>query len=56
MLTKKTTKTVSPNYKPAKASGYSRDERRKLKRAGDRLVKDIRTGKEKKASHYDPKL
>lgn len=56
MLTKKTTKAVSPNYKPAKASGYSRDERRKLKRAGDRLVKDIRTGKEKKASHYDPKL
>lgn len=56
LLTKKTTKTVSPNYKPAKASGYSRDERRKLKRAGDRLVKDIRTGKEKKASHYDPKL
>ena len=56
LLTKKTTKTVSPNYKPAKASGYSRDERRKLKRAGDRLVKDIRTGKEKKASHSDPKL
>ena len=56
LLTKKTTKTVSPNYKPQKASGYSRDERRKLKRAGDRLVKDIRTGKEKKASHYDPKL
>ena len=56
LLTKKKKPTVSPGYKPQKASGYSRDERRKLKRAGDRLVKDIRTGKEKKASHYDPKL
>ena len=56
LLSKKKKPTVSPNYKPQKASGYTRDERRKLKRAGDRLVKDIRTGKEKKASHYDPKL
>lgn len=56
LLTKKTTKTVSPDYKPAKASGYSRDERRKLKRAGDRLIRDIRKGTKKPASHYDPKL
>ena len=54
LLTKKTTKSVNPNYKPAKASGYSRDERRKLKRAGDRLVRDIRQGKDKPASHYKP--
>ena len=45
---------VSSKYKPQKASGYSRDERRKLKRAGDRLIKDIRSGKDKPASHYDP--
>ena len=56
LLTKKTTKTVSPNYKPAKASGYSRDERRKLKRAGDRLIRDTQKGIKKPASHYDPKL
>lgn len=54
LLTKKTTKSVNPNYKPQKASGYSRDERRKLKRAGDRLVRDIRQGKDKPASHYQP--
>lgn len=47
-------KEVSPKYTPQKASGYSRDERRKLKRAGDRLIKDIRSGKKKPASHYDP--
>jgi hypothetical protein len=54
LLTKKKTQTVSPTYKPQAASGYSRDERRKLKRAGDRLIRDIRQGKEKPASHYDP--
>jgi len=54
LLTKKTTKSVNPNYKPQKASGYTRDERRKLKRAGDRLVRDIRQGKDKPASHYKP--
>ena len=34
--------------------GYTRDERRKLKRAGDRLVRDIRKGTDKPASHYQP--
>ena len=56
LLTKKTTKKVDPNYKPAKASGYTRPERRKLQRAGDRLIKDIRKKKEKPAANYDPKL
>ena len=56
LLTKKTTKTVSPDYKPAKASGYSRDERRKLKRAGDRLIRDTQKGIKRPSSHYDPKL
>ena len=45
-----------PNYKPPKASGYTAHERRKISRAGERLVKDIRKGKEKSASHYDPKV
>ena len=54
LLTKKKKTAVSPNYKPAKASGYSRDERRKLKRAGERLVRDIRKGTDRPASHYKP--
>ena len=54
LLTKKKKTAVSPNYKPQKASGYTRDERRKLKRAGDRLVRDIRKGTDKTASHYQP--
>ena len=56
LLTKKAEKKVSSNYKPAKASGYTRGERKKLKRTGDRLLKDIAQNKEKSASHYDPKL
>jgi hypothetical protein len=48
--------SVSPNYKPSKASGYTRAERRKLQRSGDRLIKDISKKKDKPASHYDPKL
>ena len=54
LLTKKTTKAVSPKYKPQKDSGYSRPERQKLRRASDRLLSDIAKGKEKPASHYDP--
>ncbi len=56
LLTKKAEKKVDPKYKPAKASGYTRGERKKLKRTGDRLLKDIKQKKEKSASHYDPKL
>ena len=48
-------KAAHPDYKPQKASGYTAHERRKISRAGERLVKDIRKGKEKSASHYDPK-
>ena len=55
LLSKKKKSTVDPNYKPQKASGYTAHERRKIMRAGERLVKDIRKGKEKPASHYDPK-
>ena len=56
LLTKKTTKAVSPNYKPKKASGYTANERRKLQRAGDRLLRDIKQKKDKPAAHYDPEV
>ena len=52
LLTKKTTKKTDPNYKPAKASGYSRDERRALRRQGSKLVRHIQQGKDKPASDY----
>ena len=54
LLTKKKEKKVDPNYKPQKSSGYTRHERRKIRRAGERLVRDIKKGKEKHISHYDP--
>ena len=53
LLTKKK-KTVSPKYKPVKATGYTAAERQKITRAGRRLVKDIKQGKEKPISQYDP--
>ena len=56
LLSKKKEKKVDPNYKPQKASGYTAHERKKIQRAGERLVKDIAKKKEKPASHYDPKL
>ena len=54
LLSKKSAKKVDPNYKPQKASGYTRIERQKIRRAGQRLVKDIKQGKEKPISHYNP--
>ncbi len=54
LLSKKKTNKVHPDYKPQKASGYTRHERRKIRRAGQRLVRDIKQGKEKPISHYDP--
>ena len=56
LLSKTKKKTVDPNYKPQKASGYTAHERKKIQRAGRRLVRDIQQKKEKSASHYDPKL
>ena len=55
LLSKKTKKKVDPKYKPQKASGYTAHERRKIRRAGERLVRDIKKGKEKHISHYDPR-
>ena len=64
MLSKKTTKTVDPKYKVVRGKpgatptkrAYSRAERQKLQRSGDRLLKDIKKKKEQPASHYDPKV
>jgi len=36
LLTKKTTKAVDPKYKAAKVSGYTRQERDKIRRAGEK--------------------
>ena len=47
-------KAAHPDYKPQKASGYTAHERRKIRRAGERLVRDIKKKKEKPISHYDP--
>ena len=54
LLTKKTKPKVSPDYKPQKASGLPRDERRKIKRAGQRLAKDMQQGRERPRSAYEP--
>ena len=56
LLAKKAKKVVDPKYKPTKATGYTTPERQKITRAGERLVKDIKKGKEKPASQYDPKV
>ena len=56
LLATKKKKTVDPNYKPEKASGYTRDERHRLRNAARRLMKDMRKGKEKPASAYDPQI
>lgn len=54
ILLSKKKKTVDPKYKSQKASGYTAAERQKIIRSGRRLVKDIKQGKEKPISHYDP--
>ena len=52
LLSKKTTKAVDPKYKPAKASGYTRPERKALYRKGERALRDLvlqSTGKKKES-------
>ena len=56
LLATKKKKTADPNYKPQKASGYTRDERHRLRNAARRLMKDMRKRKEKPASAYDPQI
>ena len=53
-LLSKKKKTADPKYKSQKASGYTAAERQKIIRSGRRLVKDIKQGKEKPISQYDP--
>ncbi len=52
LLSKKTETKVDPKYKAQKSSGLTRTERQKLQRTGDRIIKDIRKGKDKPASSY----
>ena len=58
LLAKKAKKTVSPNYKPAKASGKTRQERDKQRREGEKYLKGImkkqETDKYKKTTGSDP--
>tara|TARA_R100001443_G_scaffold69886_2_gene78366 strand:+ start:704 stop:1213 length:510 start_codon:yes stop_codon:yes gene_type:complete len=55
LLAKKAKKTVDPNYKPAKASGYTRDERRAIIRQGRKLSRHLSKGINKPAEYYRPK-
>ena len=58
LLTKKTTQTTSPDYKPAKASGMTRAERMKINRKGEtklrNIMKDQETSKYKKETGANP--
>ena len=56
-LLSKKKKTVSPKYKPTKATGYSRSERQKIIRQGERKLVDLRLknlGKEKESDLKNP--
>jgi len=58
LLQKKTTKSVSPNYKPHVASGKTRAERDKIRGEGERMLKGImkdqETQKYKKETGTNP--
>ena len=57
LLTKKTTKAVSPKYKGHKKTGYSRSERQKIIRSGERELVKTRLknlGKEKESDLKHP--
>ena len=56
LLATKKKKTVDPKYKPEKASGYTRDEKHRLRNAARSLIRDMSKGKEKPASAYDPQI
>ena len=56
LLATKKKKTVDPKYKPQKASGYTRDEKHRLRNAARALTRDMSKGKEKPASAYDPQI
>ena len=58
LSTKKPEKKVSPDYKPQKASGYTKGERESLKGKGERALRDImktqETEKYKKETGQNP--
>ena len=58
LLSKKKKTAVNPNYKPQKASGYTRAERDKIKGKGERMLrgimKDQETAKYKKETGQNP--
>ena len=54
LLAKKKKQTVSPDYKPKKASGLSRREGSIVRRQGRRLAKDMQKGIDKPRSAYEP--
>ena len=56
LLATKKKKTADPNYKPQKASGMTRDERHRLRNSARAILRDMRKGKEKPASAYDPQI
>ena len=56
LLATKKKKTVDPNYKPQKASGYTRAERHRLRNSARAIIKDIETGKKRPLSAYDPHI
>ena len=53
LLSKKSAKKVDPNYKPQKASGYSREERRQIRRQGEKLRRHLVKGINKPAKEYE---
>tara|TARA_B100000003_G_C10872788_1_gene347843 strand:- start:283 stop:840 length:558 start_codon:yes stop_codon:yes gene_type:complete len=55
LLAKKSAKKVNPNYKPQKASGYSREERRQIRRQGEKLRRHLVKGINKPAKEYEPR-
>ena len=42
LLAKKAKKTVSPKYKPQKTTGKTKEERQKITRQGEKLLRDIK--------------
>ena len=57
LLTKKTTKSVDPKYKPHKASGLTHAERTRVQKKGEKVLRDITlatTGKKKESELKHP--
>jgi hypothetical protein len=55
LLSKKKAKKVSPEYKPQAASGKSREERRQIRRQGEKLRRHLVKGINKPAKEYEPR-